>query len=107
MHRSAAASLRARRAVSLGCYFSINAGMARSERGRALIANLPSERLLTETDGPFTQTQGRPTRPADVHLAVEAIAGVRGVTPEAISDAVRANLKALLARARLPKHERR
>jgi hypothetical protein len=34
-----------------------------------------------------------------VHLAVEVIAGVRGATPEAISDAIRANLKALLAPA--------
>lgn len=99
MHWFTGSLAEARRATTLGCYFSINAEMGRSERRRALIANLPSERLLTETDGPFTQTQGRPTCPADVHLAVEAIAGVRGVTPEAISDAVRANLKALLAPA--------
>jgi hypothetical protein len=34
-----------------------------------------------------------------MHLAVDAIAGIRGVTREAISDAIRANLKALLAPA--------
>lgn len=89
----------ARRAAALGCYFSINAQMARSERGRALIADLPRERLLTETDGPFTQTQGRPTRPADVHLAVETIASIRGETSTTIGDYVRANLEALLATA--------
>lgn len=99
MHWFSGSLPEARRAASLGGYFSINAEMARSERGRALIANLPNERLLTETDGPFTQRQGRPTCPTDVHLAVEAIAGVRGVTPKAINDVVRANLKALLAPA--------
>lgn len=99
MHWFTGSLAEARRAASLGGYFSVNAEMAWSERGRALIANLPSERLLTETDGPFSQTQGRPTCPADVHLAVEAIAGIRGVTHEAISDAIRANLKALLAPA--------
>jgi TatD DNase family protein len=87
----------ARRAAALGCYFSINAEMARSERGRALIADLPSERLLTETDGPFTQTQGQPTRPTDIYYALEAIAGIRKAAPEVIGDAICANLKALLA----------
>lgn len=87
----------ARRAAALGCYFSVNAQMARSKRGRALIIDLPRERLLTETDGPFTQTQGRPASPADVHLAVEAIANLRRSTPSALGDTICANLKALLA----------
>lgn len=86
----------ARRAAALGCYFSINAEMARSERGRAVIVDLPRERLLTETDGPFTKTQGRPTRPADVHFAVEAIARIRRATPAAIGNTVHTNVKALL-----------
>jgi TatD DNase family protein len=103
MHWFSGSLAEARRATALGCYFSINAEMARSERGRALIADLPSDRLLTETDGPFTQTQGRPTRPADVHLAVEAIAGIRGATPEVIGGTVRANLKVLLAPVRQSK----
>ena len=92
----------ARRAAALGCYFSVNAEMARNERGRAVIADLPLERLLTETDGPFTRTQGRPTRPADVHFALQAIASVRNTVPAAIGDAVRSNLKALLARSVCP-----
>src|ERR1019366_3356819 len=45
----------ARRAVDLGCYFSINAMMMKNERGRDLVRSLPRERLLTETDAPFTQ----------------------------------------------------
>jgi TatD DNase family protein len=87
----------ARRAVSLGCYFSINAQMAQSDRGRQLIADLPTERLLTETDGPFTSAGGQPTRPTDVVLAIEAIASVRGSTPNVIGAIVEANLKALLS----------
>jgi TatD DNase family protein len=49
----------ARRAAALGCYFSINAEMMYSGRGRALVAELPMDRLLTETDGPFTLHPGR------------------------------------------------
>ena len=33
----------ARRAETLGCYFSVNAEMMRSERGRQLVAELPSQ----------------------------------------------------------------
>lgn len=87
----------ARRAVALGCYFSINEQMAQSDRGRALIADLPIERLLTETDSPFTRTGSRPTRPADVVLAIDAIANIRATTPSTIGTIVQRNLKALLS----------
>ncbi|MBN9362833.1 MULTISPECIES: Qat anti-phage system TatD family nuclease QatD [unclassified Devosia] len=96
LHWFTGSKAEARRAVALGCYFSINTEMTRSERGRALIAELPMDRLLTETDGPFTQIDGRPTEPADSRLAVEAIARVRNLTTDAIDKAVRTNLQTLL-----------
>ena len=86
----------ARRAVALGCYFSINAEMMRSDRGRALVAELPMDRLLTETDGPFTQVDGRPTVPTDARRAIDAIAQARHLATDAIDMAVRANLQTLL-----------
>ena len=68
------------RAVNLGCYFSINhrmlAGAARTE----LIRNLPSDRLLTETDAPFTAVDERKTQPSDVAATVARLATVRGVS---------------------------
>jgi TatD DNase family protein len=86
----------ARRAAALGCYFSINTEMARTERGRALLAALPSDRLLTETDGPFTQVSGRPAEPANAIAAVEALATVRAVDADIIARTVLANLRSLL-----------
>lgn len=56
-----------RRAVELGCYFSINEEMLRSEKHRKFISILPLDRLLTETDGPFILHEGTPLRPSDVH----------------------------------------
>lgn len=86
----------ARRATALGCYFSINAEMLRADRGRALVAELPMDRLLTETDGPFTQVDGRPAEPADTRRAVDAIARARNLNADAIDNAVRTNLQTLL-----------
>ena len=86
----------ARRAVGLGCYFSVNAAMATSETGRALITDLPLDRILTETDGPFTHIAGRPAEPSGVAVAVEAVAACRQVAPAVVESAVLANLKRLL-----------
>ena len=86
----------ARRAVDLGCYFSINAQMLQSENGRDLVSTLPSDRLLTETDGPFTQSSGRAARPADVAVTVKALANLRNVTPVELAATIRVNLKTML-----------
>lgn len=87
----------ARRAADLGCYFSINAEMTRSDRGQALIASLPANRLLVETDGPFTKINGRPSEPHDVHVVEEALGRVRGVSIQAISNTISSNLRSLLS----------
>ena len=41
------------RAVDLGSWFSVGPAMLRTEKGRALAARMPRERMLTESDGPF------------------------------------------------------
>jgi TatD DNase family protein len=87
----------ARRAAELGCYFSVNAQMMRSEKGRDLIGSLPLDRLLTETDGPFTQVDGRPAGPSDIKHTVEAIARLRGKTAAETGVLIRDNLKIVLS----------
>lgn len=42
------------RALDLGCYFSVNQAMTKTERGTQILNVIPVNRLLTETDGPFT-----------------------------------------------------
>ena len=41
------------RAIDTGCWFSVNPAMIRSQTGRSLIAAMPRERVVTESDGPF------------------------------------------------------
>ncbi|GFO67494.1 TatD family hydrolase [Geomonas limicola] len=86
----------ARRAAALGCYFSLNAEMIRSDRGRALIESLPLDHILTETDGPFTHIDERPAEPLDIRVTTETLAKVRNVTVDEIAKAILANLQALL-----------
>lgn len=42
------------RAITLGCYFSINPNMLRTKSGKQLISRIPADRVLLETDIPFT-----------------------------------------------------
>ncbi len=86
----------ARRALMLGCYFSVNVEMTRSARGQALISDLPLSRILTETDGPFTRVDGLPAEPASVGATANAIARTRRTSEDLVASAVRTNLRALL-----------
>ncbi len=86
----------ARRAIELGCYFSINAQMLKNDRGREIVSLLPKDRLLTETDGPFTQVDGRPATPRDVNIAIEGLANALGTSAQQTVRLIRENLKQLL-----------
>ena len=73
----------AQRACDLGCYFSINGEMLKNDRHRKTVASLPLDRLITETDGPFTRSHSQePARPKDVRETVQELAHVRSTTAE-------------------------
>ncbi|SUE43977.1 Uncharacterized deoxyribonuclease YjjV [Roseomonas gilardii subsp. rosea] len=60
------------RAVALGCWFSVGPAMVRSQRGKDLLAAMPRDRVLTETDGPFASGGDGPLQPGEVSVAVAA-----------------------------------
>jgi TatD DNase family protein len=85
----------AKRAVDLGCYFSVNAQMAASERTGKVVASLPDDRILTETDGPFAKTFGEPSRPKHARESVQAIARLRNQPETDIEALVSENFNAI------------
>lgn len=87
----------ARRAAELGCYFSINHAMLQGKR-EDLVQCLPSERLLTETDGPFTKTGDQPSQPADVAETVTRLASVLNKPREAVASLLISNLRTLVTK---------
>lgn len=44
------------RAINLGYYFSINTNMINSTKGKEVVRRIPLDRLLIESDAPFTDT---------------------------------------------------
>lgn len=65
-----------RRAVELGCYFSVNAS---SVRRRDVLARIPRDRLLTETDHPYGDKRSQPRRPGLVNEVEQALGHQHGI----------------------------
>lgn len=86
----------AKRALELGCYFSINAGMLGNERHAPMVQVIPLDRMLTETDGPFTRTGDRPSQPRDVASVVEELGRLRRLPASDVVSLIRDNLRSIL-----------
>ncbi len=50
-------------AVEMRCYFSVNSQMLKSKKGKDLVARIPCELVLPESDGPFATLNGKPIMP--------------------------------------------
>jgi len=83
------------RAAAAGCWFSVGPAMIASRRGRDLAAAIPLDRLLTETDGPFARSGGRPLYPWEAMSCSDQLAEAMGIAPTELVSAVRSNLRTL------------
>jgi TatD DNase family protein len=84
-------------AARFGCYFSINHRMLGSGTGIAVIRSVPADRLLTETDAPFTEVDNRKSEPRDVTRMMSRLAQLRNVAVEEMKRTVTSNAKRVLA----------
>ena len=69
------------RAIELGCYFSVNRS---SIRKTDLLAQIPLDRVLPETDHPFGDKGRGPRRPGQVRQVEVALAEAHGISAEEI-----------------------
>lgn len=87
----------ARRAVNLGYYFSVNEQMATNLRTGKIVAGLPQDRILTETDGPFAKIDGQPSRPVNAANSLQAISRVRQIPVARLESAVSENFSSIIS----------
>lgn len=97
LHWFTGSAAEARRAVDHGYYFSVNSEMLRSPKHRTLVEQLPVNRLLTETDGPFVLVNGVAVRPLAVADTVVQLARVRGVSSSDMEAQILTNLSILVS----------
>jgi TatD DNase family protein len=83
-------------ASRMGCYFSLNLPMLNSESGLALVRTLPPDRLLTETDAPFTNVPGD-GHAGMVNETVRKLAHARGLGVDETLRTIAENANRVLA----------
>lgn len=86
-----------RRALDLGCLFSVNEQMLLSPKGRALLNIVPLEKLLTETDAPFQKIKDEAHSPGDVLGTLELIARAYDLDMLDVSRQIRRTAETLTA----------
>lgn len=67
-------------AADQGCWFSVGPAMLRGEKGRALAAAMPRNRVLPETDGPFVESAGKPLMSWEAWSVCDTLAGLWGLS---------------------------
>lgn len=83
------------RAVEFGAYFSVNAS---NLKHREVLAGIPVERLLTETDHPDgNRWAPKPRQPANVKNVESSLGELHGMSPESFRRQCWSNLKQLTA----------
>lgn len=86
------------RAIQLGCWFSVGSSMLLTKKGRDLVERMPKERTLTESDGPFAVSDGRPALPWDVRAAIRGLGQLWALSEGDVETHLLANLRALVGR---------
>lgn len=86
-----------KRAIDMGCWFSVGPAMVIGKRGQDLIASMPRERVLTETDGPFAAVGRRSLEPGEVGQAQKALADCWKVDADEATATVLATFRELTA----------
>lgn len=85
------------RAIDVGCWFSVGPGMVASPTGLRLLQEMPKDRVLTESDGPFTRIAEQSALPWDVATVSKALASIWSCDLSHVNQQLRANLQSLVA----------
>lgn len=85
-----------KRAIALGCWFSVGPAMLNTKKGSELTLMIPKDRILTETDGPFAKSNGQLLQPWDSEIAVNQLASLWGLSVSETTIVLNNNLRSLL-----------
>lgn len=82
-------------ALDAGFYSSVNPAMTRTEKGRKIIARLPKDRTLVESDGPYARLAGRQLEPPDVSIAIAYLGEIWDSSKADVAHQLTLNLRRL------------
>lgn len=82
--------------VEAGYFFSVNPAMIKSASGRKIIAKIPKEFILTETDGPFIYEKKKPLNPGEISSVTSYLAQEWKVSNYTVEDIIMTNFYRLI-----------
>lgn len=85
------------KAIEYGYYFSINHKMLQSNKSRELIKLIPTDRLLTETDAPFTFDNVIRDRLSSLNNTIKGLSAIIGIEELQLKSLIYSNFKQLLS----------
>lgn len=107
LHWFSGTSKELKRAVEMGCWFSVGPAMLRSRKGRELAGAMPLDRMLTETDAPFARDGDHPLMPWQAYDCLDDLETISGVGRRELTSQLKVNLKRLANFERKVQPERR
>jgi TatD DNase family protein len=82
--------------VEAGHYFSVNPAMLHSTNGCKIIAKIPQDRLLTESDGPFIKIEDRIIKSQDIALVQKYLSSLWSCSFEDVERQIKENFNQVL-----------
>jgi TatD DNase family protein len=84
------------RVIESGHYLSINPAMLLSSKGKGIVKQIPKQRVLFETDGPYCKGEKGPAGPWEVRRVAHQVAELWGCSIEATTMQVSQNFRQML-----------
>lgn len=85
-----------KRAIQRNSWFSIGPVMLKSKKSMEMIKCIPKNKILTETDGPFTTIAGKPLMPWDVESATIGLSRIWGMNVPDTHEILYSNFRTLI-----------
>lgn len=85
-------------AISLGCWFSINPIMCNTKKGINLISRIPKNKILPESDGPFTTVRNKTIYPWEAINVVNTLREIWQCSHDDVLAQLKINLDTLLGK---------
>lgn len=79
------------RAMEMGCWFSVGPAMLTSANGRKLAGQMPRDRVVSESDGPFARIRGAPVMPWEAANVAVELAEIWGLQLDVAEQLLRTN----------------
>ncbi len=77
--------------AAAGFYFSVNPAMVVSPNGKKIIDRIPLQNILTETDAPYSEVEGKTVRPEDIEDVFNYLATTRNLTQSQVEEIIKHN----------------